>query len=92
MFPAAGVDRVVSEVRRRFDDRWINLWRDDDPIGGHFVEALGEANWQVCTGSGHSGHEITPEYATARSQVLAGRVVWPPEAPAPPCWEDSREP
>ena len=86
MFPAAGVDRVVAEVQRRFGERWINLWRADDPIGGHFVEALGGANWQVCSGSGHSGHEVTPEYSTARSQVLAGTSAWPAGRAEPPCW------
>jgi hypothetical protein len=91
MFPAAGVDLVVSEVQRRLDGRWINLWRNDDPIGGHFVESLGGANWQVCSGHGHSGHEVTVEYATARSQILAGSTAWPAETPRPPCWE-AREP
>ncbi len=89
MFPAAGVDRVVAEVERRFGGRWINLWRDDDPIGGHYVEAIGESNWQVCSGSGHSGHEVTLEYSTARSQVLEGSSAWPSNQPEPPCWGDS---
>lgn len=87
MFPAARLDLLVEEVQSRFPYKWINLWRDDDPIGGHFVESLGSANWQVCTGNGHSGHEVTAEYQMARSQVLAGTTTWPPGQDRPDCWD-----
>jgi len=89
MFPAAGIDKLVVEVSRRFEDRWINLWRDDDPIGGHFVESLTIANWRVCTGHGHSGHEVTPEYQVARSRILIGTPSWPSDQPSPDCWGSS---
>jgi hypothetical protein len=87
MFPAAGIDQLAAVVSGRLEDRWINLWRDDDPIGGHYVEVLGGANWQVCTGSGHSGHEVTPEYGVARSRVITGTPTWPSDQPRPDCWE-----
>jgi hypothetical protein len=86
MFPAAGIDSLVAEVSRKFEGRWINLWRDDDPIGGQFIEAIGTANWQVCTGHGHSGHEVTPEYLVARNRVLSGTPTWPDDQDPPECW------
>ncbi len=86
MFPAAEIEALVAEVSRRFEGRWINLWRDDDPIGGHFIEAIGAANWRVCNGHGHSGHEVTPEYRVARNQVLAGTTTWPDDQDEPECW------
>jgi hypothetical protein len=89
MFPAAGIDQLVGEVSRRFENRWINLWRDDDPIGGHFIEVLDSSNWQVCTGNGHSNHEVTPEYGIARSRVLTGTPTWPTDQPKPACWGGS---
>jgi len=87
MFPAAGIDRLVAALSTKFGNRWINLWRDDDPIGGHYVEELGSANWRVCTGKGHSGHEVTPEYRIARSRVLVGATTWPPDQAPPYCWD-----
>ncbi|HSO49889.1 MAG TPA: hypothetical protein VLS86_05035, partial [Acidimicrobiia bacterium] len=82
-------DQLVGEVSRRFENRWINLWRGDDPIGGHFIEVLESSNWQVCTGNGHSGHEVTPEYGVARSRVLTGTPSWPADQPEPACWGGS---
>ncbi|HEY6629013.1 MAG TPA: hypothetical protein VI193_08515, partial [Acidimicrobiia bacterium] len=86
MFPAADIDGLVAEVASRFQDRWINLWRDDDPIGGQFIETIALSNWQVCTGHGHSGHEVTPEYRVARARVLEGVPTWPDDMPKPECW------
>lgn len=86
MFPAAGIGSIVDRVSDRLGDRWINLWRDDDPIGGQFIESLGPANWRVCTGHGHSRYEITPEYGVARSQVVTGSTAWPGDQAPPPCW------
>jgi hypothetical protein len=48
---------------------------------------LAGANWQVCTGSGHSGHEVIPEYEVARSRVITGTPTWPSDQPRPDCWE-----
>ncbi len=34
LFPAYVDEDVLREVGRRVDWRWVNLWRDTDPIGG----------------------------------------------------------
>ncbi|MEU1587035.1 hypothetical protein [Micromonospora sp. NPDC005710] len=34
LFPAYVNDEVIHEIADRVDWRWINLWRDTDPIGG----------------------------------------------------------
>lgn len=34
LFPAYVSDEVIREIAERVDWRWVNLWRDTDPIGG----------------------------------------------------------
>ncbi|MGC4755486.1 hypothetical protein [Micromonospora trifolii] len=34
LFPAYVSDEVIHEIANRVDWRWVNLWRDTDPIGG----------------------------------------------------------
>ncbi|MEU4532865.1 hypothetical protein AB0F49_31985 [Micromonospora ureilytica] len=34
LFPAYVNDEVIHEIADRVDWRWVNLWRDTDPIGG----------------------------------------------------------
>ncbi|MEU8131839.1 hypothetical protein AB0B68_31890 [Micromonospora sp. NPDC049049] len=34
LFPAYVDDTALHEIGRRVDWRWVNLWRDTDPIGG----------------------------------------------------------
>ncbi|MFF0120449.1 hypothetical protein ACFYP0_06465 [Micromonospora arida] len=34
LFPAYVSDEVIHEIADRVDWRWVNLWRDTDPIGG----------------------------------------------------------
>lgn len=69
MFPGAGIggdDGLVAKVHAIYGDRWVNLFRDTDPIGGHYVDILGEQNRPVLVRTGHSGYEPTPEYLNAR--------------------------
>lgn len=69
MFPAAGIDQLVDSVAGRVST-WVNLWRDTDPIGGHYVDQVAVDNRLVGTDSGHSGYETTPEYLAARRNVV----------------------
>ncbi|MEK8104078.1 hypothetical protein NKG94_01230 [Micromonospora sp. M12] len=39
LFPAYVNDEVIHEVADRVDWRWVNLWRDTDPIGGRVFPA-----------------------------------------------------
>ncbi|MFE9689189.1 hypothetical protein [Micromonospora sp. NPDC005806] len=39
LFPAYVDDEVLHEIGARVDWRWINLWRDTDPIGGSIFAA-----------------------------------------------------
>ena len=87
MFPDVGIPDLVSEV----DDLtagWINLWRCTDPIGGHFVQALGSRNWLVGTGAGHSRYEMTPEYRSAREALMSGDLNRPPKYGTKNCWDE----
>ncbi|MEU1589563.1 hypothetical protein [Micromonospora sp. NPDC005710] len=34
LFPAYVSDEIIHEIADRVDWRWVNLWRDTDPIGG----------------------------------------------------------
>ncbi|HUP17509.1 MAG TPA: hypothetical protein VM848_15850, partial [Acidimicrobiia bacterium] len=52
--------------------RWVNLYRETDPIGGHYVESLGGFNLVVKEGTGHSRYEPTLRYRQARSSALPG--------------------
>jgi hypothetical protein len=73
MYPGAGIggyDGLVDQVDGLYPGRWVNLFRETDPIGGHYVEILGEMNRVVRTGTGHSRYELTPEYREARDGGL----------------------
>ncbi|MFG1837265.1 hypothetical protein ACGFH8_02365 [Micromonospora sp. NPDC049175] len=37
LFPAYLNDEVIHEIADRVDWRWVNLWRDTDPIGGRVL-------------------------------------------------------
>ncbi|MEU8419613.1 hypothetical protein AB0C15_01890 [Micromonospora sp. NPDC048835] len=37
LFPAYVSDEVIREIAERVDWRWVNLWRDTDPIGGRVL-------------------------------------------------------
>ncbi|MGC5020844.1 hypothetical protein [Micromonospora sp. DT47] len=39
LFPAYIDDEVLHEIGARVDWRWVNLWRDTDPIGGWIFSA-----------------------------------------------------
>lgn len=86
LFPAVGFDRMVAEVDRQVGGRWINLWRDTDPVGGQPIDALGERNWIVDTGTGHSRYELTPEFCAARKTLATGVGGRPPDADIADCW------
>ncbi|HJQ90171.1 MAG TPA: hypothetical protein VJ950_00555 [Acidimicrobiia bacterium] len=69
MFPGAGIEDengLVEKVHTAYGSEWINLYRDTDPIGGHFVRRLGTQNHQVGMWTGHSRYEPTDEYKDAR--------------------------
>jgi hypothetical protein len=80
MFPATGIDELVDSVAARVST-WINLWRDTDPIGGHFVDRPNVDNRVVVTDSGHSGYETTPEYQMARRNVVGIEAALGPQPP-----------
>jgi hypothetical protein len=87
LFAQVGLDRLIETADRAVEGRWLNLWRRSDPIGGRQLEPLGERNWHVDTGSGHSRYELTPEYCAARERGLADRWARPPQHEIATCWE-----
>ncbi|MCL3859601.1 hypothetical protein [Actinotalea sp. K2] len=94
---ARGVSRPVEllRVRAALGDRWINLWRDTDPIGASLVAALDdhdlqcedplgylldEENATYPPVQGHSGYPTAQEYRTARRTLLRMRRTDLPSA------------
>lgn len=72
MFPNVGIPELAEEVVSRAG-RWVNLWRETDPIGGHYVDLPGVENQRASPeqGQGHSNHEVTLDYCRLRAD-LAG--------------------
>ncbi|MFQ5523191.1 MAG: hypothetical protein ACE5F5_06390 [Acidimicrobiia bacterium] len=68
VFPSAGVDGLCSKVSERMDGRWVNLWRDTDPLGGLAVPGVVN-NRRVDTDTGHSRYELTIDFDQARRDV-----------------------
>lgn len=68
MFPNVGIPNLVADVAE-LCPAWINLWRDTDPIGGHFVTNPQVENERITESLGHSGYEITDNYRDARLRI-----------------------
>ncbi len=87
LFPTVGFDELIAEVDKRIYGRWINLWRRSDPIGGQYIPALGNRNWHVNNGSGHSQYELIAEYCAARNRTFMGRMKPLDPDELTDCWE-----
>ena len=87
LFPSAGLVALFESASETVEERWINLWRRSDPIGGRPLASLGERNWHVDSGSGHSRYELTDEYCSARESGLEGNLHRPPDTAMSACWE-----
>ncbi|MET8283237.1 hypothetical protein [Micromonospora sp. NPDC005174] len=73
LFPAYIDDAVLHEIGRRVGWRWVNLWRDTDPIGG-----------RVFADRGPAGSDGDPATAVDRREVDPSAVVTPPGDSVPP--------
>lgn len=69
MFPSVGIGELVAEVERKMGGRWVNLWRDTDPLGGGPV-GLTEGDIEVRDGTGHSGYELTADFVESRHRLV----------------------
>jgi hypothetical protein len=87
LFPSVGLGDLVTSVSTQIDGRWLNLWRGSDGVGGQVISELGNRNWEVMTGSGHSGYELTPEFCSARKAGLSGDLARPADLDMANCWE-----
>lgn len=88
LFPSVGFETLVESVSAQVDRRWINLWRPSDAVGGQVIDALGDRNWEVRTGEGHSRYELTPEFCSARKAGLSGDLNRPAEGDLGNCWDN----
>ncbi|MGW5557516.1 hypothetical protein ACWER9_09870 [Micromonospora sp. NPDC003944] len=86
LFPAYfGVD-VLHEVGNRIGWRWVNLWRDTDPIGG-WIFSPGRAD----DGSPRRPSEVDRRLRDPENLDARGRdTVWPPIRGHRPCVTDDR--
>ncbi len=87
LFPAVGFDTLVGSVRSQVGERWINLWRPSDVVGGQVIADLGSRNWLVRTGEGHSRYELTPEFCAAREAGLGDVLDRPQDHDMADCWQ-----
>jgi len=87
LFPAVGLDRLVSTVDAQLDNQWLNLWRRSDAIGGQVIPRLQSRNWEVATGTGHSYYELSPEFCAARKTGATGVLSRPADADMADCWD-----
>jgi len=69
LFPAVGIDGLVTEVQGKLGRPWINLWRDTDYLGGCPI-GLGAGDRKIATGAGHSLYELTFEFCSARREAV----------------------
>lgn len=70
LFPAYYHRQVFDEVAVRVQGRWLNLWRDSDPIGGATgLEAVDRGPVEIRHKRIHSDYEMEPEYQAAVQEV-----------------------
>ncbi len=68
-FPTAGIPELVEAVRAKLgQDRWISLWRPNDPLGGPVGGTV--IDREVGEAVGHSRYELTGSYEAARNDLL----------------------
>ncbi len=87
LFPSVGLDNLVATVDGQLNERWVNLWRPSDPIGGQPIDSLGSRNWEVQSGRGHFRYELTGEFCTVRSRLGNADLEPPPFETMSDCWE-----
>jgi hypothetical protein len=87
LFPTVGLRDMTIETNARVGNAWVNLWRPSDSIGGQVISEIGDRNWEVKTGRGHSRYELTPEFCTARRAVPSADPARPPDDVIADCWE-----
>ncbi|MFC4019957.1 hypothetical protein ACFOW4_18710 [Micromonospora sp. GCM10011542] len=75
LFPAFVDDEVLCEIGERVGWRWLNLWRDTDPIGGWIFAAHRPGEPETLTG---------PAAAVDRRLTDPADVVVPPSDSVPP--------
>ncbi|WP_422739236.1 hypothetical protein ACN263_08365 [Micromonospora sp. WMMD729] len=73
LFPAYLDDAVLREIGDRVGWRWVNLWRDTDPIGG-----------RVFPDRGPEASDGDPAATVDRREVDPSDVVTPPGDSVPP--------
>ena len=69
LFPAAGISDLVEKVSAKLGhDRWISLWRPNDPLGGRVDGSV--VDREVGEAVGHSRYEVSGSYEDARNDLL----------------------
>ena len=69
LFPSAGIDDLIAFVDARLGGRWVNLWRETDPIGGRPI-GLGDRDLRVRDGVGHSDYEVSTTFSNVRQTLV----------------------
>ena len=68
-FPTIGIPELVGKVAEEMGtDRWVNLWRPNDPLGGEVKGPV--VDRQVDEAVGHSRYEVTDAFQQTRDGLL----------------------
>ncbi len=68
-FPTIGIPELVGKVAEKMGtDRWVNLWRPNDPLGGEVKGPV--VDRQVDEAVGHSRYEVTDAFQQTRDGLL----------------------
>ena len=85
MSPGAGIggeNGLVGRIKTAYQDRWVNLFRETDPIGGHYVSAR---NSESCRGHFDLGtRDTNPRPSTSAPGSQTSMPIGPTLLPFPP--------
>lgn len=81
-FPLHFSDDRLTRLAERFGGRWLNLYRDDDPIGGPVLAEVDHPPMSDPSARIHGGYWREPEYEQAARDLIERLAVPAPATPS----------